>query len=343
MRRRPTPSRRPSIALFLAVVLGGAGLDAQPLRPGVLVGRVLAASGGSVDRAVVRVSQGATIHLAEGEDDGDYRVDGLTAGRWQVSVRREGFTPLIVEIEMPAAGLRKDLTLVERTEELDASLIAAGWKGVRGVVTDSRGNETLAGASLRLMGSDAVASTDSTGRFSLPLPADRDFILRVARMGFETRLLTGRTPATGYLAVEVALDTTDAEDADYWVWRDLERRLKYATPRAALMTRTEVRETRAVSLGSAIEASRSVAGRGLVVTTGACLFVDGLPRPGATVDAIRADDVEFVEVYPEGTDLTRTLASRWPTNAVCGHGNLAARPTDPRRAAQFVAVWLRTP
>jgi hypothetical protein len=343
MHERRTRALRSPIVPLVAIALGAGGLDAQPLRPGVLAGRILSAAGGAVDRPVVRVSQGATIHLSEGEDDGDYRVEGLGAGRWQVSVRREGFAPLIAEIEMPARGLRRDFTLVEREERLDAELVASGWSGVRGVVTDSRGSTALPGASLRLMGSDAIASTDSTGRFALPLPAGRDFILRIGRIGFETRLLTGRIPETGYLAVEIPLDTTDEEGSDYWIWRDLERRLMYATPRAALMTRTEVARTRAASLGSAIEAGRSVGGRGLVVTTGACLFVDGLPRPGATVDAIRAEDVEFVEVYPAGTDLTRTLASRWPANAVCGHGNLAARPADPRRAALFVAVWLRAP
>jgi hypothetical protein len=61
------------------------------------------------------------------------------------------------------------------------------------------------------------------------------------------------------------------------------------------------------------------------------------------VDAIRAADVEFVEAYPEGSDLTRTLASRWPANAVCGIGSLARRASDRRREAQYVVVWLRAP
>lgn len=330
---------RPLFAL--AVLATGSG--AQPLRPGVLTGRVLAASGGAVAEPVIRVSRGAVIHLAEGERDGDFRVDGVSVGRWQVSIRREGFEPLIVEIEMPSAGLRRDFTLVEATGTLDSALVASGWKGVRGAVSDSRGNAALVGASLRLLGGEATASTDSTGRFAMPLPAGKDFILRVGRTGYATRLVTGRTPTTGYAVVDIPLDTTDQEGTDYWIWRDLERRLRYATPRAARMTRAEIAATGAVSLGSAIEAGPSVAGRGLVVTSGTCLFVDGLPRPGATVDAIRSSDVEFVEAYPDGSDLTRTLASRWPTNAVCGSGGMATGPTDPRRAAHYVVVWLRAP
>jgi hypothetical protein len=328
---------------LLAIVLLASGAVAQPLRPGVLVGRVLAASGGTVAQPVIRVSRGSTIHLEEGESDGDYRVEGIAVGKWQVSIRRQGFAPLVMEIEMPAAGLRRDFTLVESAGTLDSAILASGWTGVRGSVHDSRGNATLAGASLRLMGTESTASSDSTGRFAISLPAGKDYILRVGRTGYATRLVTGRIPSTGYAIVEVPLDTSDADGRDYWIWRDLERRLKYATPRAARMTRAEIEATRAASLGSAIEAGPSVAGRGLVVSAASCLFVDGLPRPGATVDAIRASDVEFVEAYPEGTDLTRTLASRWPSNAVCGSGSMAQRPTDARREAHWVVVWLRAP
>ena len=292
---------------------------------------------------MIRVSRGATIHLEEGEGDGDFRIEGVAVGRWQVSVRRDGFAPLVLEIEMPAGGMRRDFTLFEMAATLDSAILASGWTGVRGSVNDSRGNAALAGASVRLMGMEGNASSDSTGRFALPLSGERDFILRVGRTGYATRLVTGRTPATGYSVLEVPLDTSDAEGRDYWIWRDLERRLRYATPRAAQMTRAEIEQTGATSLGSALEAGRSVAGRGLLVTGASCLFVNGLPRPGATVDAIRASDVEFVEAYPEGTDLTRTLASRWPSSAVCGNGGLSPRPSDPRREAQYVVVWLRAP
>jgi hypothetical protein len=340
---RPQYLRSTAVHPLLAILLLTTGASAQPLRPGVLQGRVLAASGGSVRQPVIRVSRGATIHLEEGEADGDFRIEGIDVGRWQVSVRREGFAPLVIEIEMPAGGMRRDFTLIESAGTLDSAILASGWAGVRGSVNDSRGNAALAGASLRLMGTETTASSDSTGRFALPLTAGRDFILRVGRTGYATRLVTGRVPTNGYSVVEVPLDTSDADGRDYWIWRDLERRLKYATPRAARMTRAEIEETRASSLGSAIEGGRSVAGRGLVITNSSCLFVDGLPRPGATVDAIRASDVEFLEAYPEGTDLTRTLASRWPANAVCGAGNLSSQKPDWRREAHYVVVWLRAP
>jgi hypothetical protein len=335
--------RSTAVRPLLAILLLSTGASAQPLRPGVLQGRVLAASGGSVRQPVIRVSRGATMHIAEGEEDGDFRIEGVGVGNWQVSVRRAGYAPLVLELEMPAEGMRRDFTLFESAGTLDSAILASGWTGLRGSVNDSRGNAALAGASLRLIGTETTASSDSTGRFALPLPGGKDFILRVGRTGYATRLVTGRIPMRGYTVAEVPLDTSEAEGRDYWIWRDLERRLRYATPRAARMTRAEIEATGAATLGSAIEAGRSVAGRGLVVTNSSCLFVDGLPRPGATVDAIRAADVEFLEAYPEGTDLTRTLASRWPANAVCGSGNLSSRVPDPRREAHYVVVWLRAP
>ncbi len=302
---------------------------------------MLDAGGGSVEYPVLRLSRAGKTLLAEGEQDGDFRIDGLGAGKWIVSVRRAGYRSMVLELEIPADGLRRDFTLTPLKPAPDPDLVAAGWRGVRGVVTDARGTAPLVGASIRLLGTTESASTDSLGRFSFALAGERDFVLRVERTGYSTRLLTGRTPAAGYVELEAPLDTTDGSARDFWIWRDLERRLRFATPRAARVTRAQIEATGALTLGSALEGVSSVAGRGLLVPRNACLFVDGLPRPGFTTDAVRADNVEFVEVYPAGTELTRTLAGRWPTNGVCGVAG--ARANDSRQAAQFVVVWLRAP
>ncbi len=328
--------------LLALLILGATGkVGAQSIRPGLLVGRVTDASGGSVEFPVLRVSRAGRTYLAEGEADGDFRIDGLSPGKWIVSVRRAGYRSIVLELEIPVVGLRRDFTLTPLKVAPDPALVASGWKGVRGLVTDARGTAPLVGARIRLLGDDASASTDSLGRFSLALPAERDFVLRVERTGFATRLLTGRTPGTGYVELEAPLDTTDDSAKDYWVWRDLERRLRFATPRAARVTRVAIEATGALTLGSALEGVSTVAGRGLVVPRNACLFVNGLPRPGFTADAFRAEDVEFVEVYPAGTELTRTLAGRWPANGVCGVAGAGA--TDSRQAAQAIVVWLRVP
>ena len=320
-------------------------LAAQSQRPGMLVGRVVDPEGTPVGNAILRATRGNRTVIAEAEDDGDFRIAGLGGGAWLLTVRRLGFAPLAVELELPASGLRRDFVLRPTTPALDPLLLAARWSGVRGVVGDARRIVPLAGATVRAMGSDAAASTDSLGNFALPLPAGRAIVLRVERMGFETRLVTASVPAEGYRVLEVPLDTAPKPAHDDWVWRELDQRLRYATPRALQVGREAIERSDAVSLGSALEGGRSVGMNRVIVTRRACLFVNGVAKPGFPVDAIRAARVEFVEAYPAGTDLTRTLAQRWPAGAICGvdDGTTTSLASVNRQVAQFVSVWLRAP
>lgn len=336
------------LALVLVLVLGATVADplpAQQLRPGLLVGRITGPDGEPVAGAILRATQGARTLLAETEDDGDFRLGGLDAGVWTIAIRRLGFRPLVVELELPASGLRRDLALEPTTVALDPVLVAAKWTGIRGVVGDARRIAPLAGATVRVLGADGSAGSDTLGNFALPVEGGRSVVLRVERTGFETRLITARVPREGYLELDVPLDTALRDAKDAWVWRDLDQRLKFATPRAARITREEIEETDAFNLGGALPLTDSAIRAGLVINRRACVFVNGVAKPGFPVDAILAGEVEFVEVYPPGAELTRTLALRWPPNAPCGvpDGTMRAPAAGARQVAQFVSVWLRQP
>lgn len=344
-----------SRALPLSIALAGAvtgatalmatPLSAQQLRPGLIVGRVVDAEGAAVGSAVLRATQGPRTILAYSEDDGDFRLGGLGDGTWTIAVRRLGYRPLVLDIELPPTGLRRDFTLEASSTVLDPVLVAAKWSGVRGIVGDARRITPLAGASIQLLGSDASVGSDSLGNFALPLPGGRDILIRVARAGFTTRLVSATVPADGYVELDIPLDTAPRPPRDYLVYRDLDQRLKFATPRAAMISRDEIAATDAVSLGAALGLSASVTRLGVVVNRRACVFVNGVARPGFPVDAIDAADVEFVEAYPPGTDLTRTLAMRWPPGGECGvpDGTIRASSAGAKQVVQYVSVWLRAP
>jgi hypothetical protein len=226
---------------------------------------------------------------------------------------------------------------------LDPILVAARWTGVRGIVGDARRISPLAGARVRLLGSEVASGSDTLGNFALPVRGGRDLLLRVERAGYTTRIMSVSVPKEGYVQLDVPLDTVAEPARDTYIWRDLDQRLKYATPRAVLVSRQEIAGTEAVSLGAALTAVASVNDRGVVINRRACVFVNGVARPGFPVDAILAADVEFVEAYPPGTDLTRTLALKWPPGAACGVTEGTVVSGDKRQVAQFVSVWLRAP
>ena len=333
---------RPLAAALLALAVPALA-EAQSLRPGLLVGRVLDNAGEPVGNAVLRASQGPRTVLAYSEDDGDFRLGGLGTGAWTVSIRRLGFAPALFEVVLPDAGLRRDFTIQPTSKSLDPVLVAAKWTGVRGVVGDARKLSPLGGATVRVMGGDAGVGTDMEGNFSMPLPGGRDFLIRIERAGYETRLVSATVPDEGYIEIDVGMDTALKARKDYWVWRDLDQRLKYATPRAALVHREEIEATDAVNLVDALRSSPTVTQMNLGFTVGGCLYVNGVARPGFPVASILAGDVEFVELYPAGTDLTRTLALKWPPRGACGNGVSTVSGTRNSQTVQFVSVWLKAP
>ncbi|MFN0097361.1 MAG: carboxypeptidase regulatory-like domain-containing protein [Gemmatimonadaceae bacterium] len=317
--------------------------EPQSLRPGLLAGRVLDGAGEPVANAVLRATQGARTVLAYSEQDGDFRLGGLGAGTWTVSIRRLGIAPALFDVVLPDAGLRRDFVVQLTSKALDPVLVAAKWTGIRGVVGDARWLSPLGGATVRVMGGDASVGTDMEGNFAMPLPSGRDFLLRIERAGYETRLVSATVPAEGYVEIDVGMDTARKTQKDYWVWRDLDQRLKYATPRAALVYREEIEATDAINLVDALRSAPTVAQMNLGFTVGGCLYVNGVARPGYPVASIMAGDVEFVELYPPGTDLTRTLALKWPPRSTCGSGVSTVSGTRNSQTVQFVSVWLKAP
>jgi hypothetical protein len=87
----------------------------------------------------------------------------------------------------------------------------------------------------------------------------------------------------------------------------------------------------------------SAAGRrsGIFIARSTCVFVNGRPRPGLPFDALRAADIEFLEAYGPGADISRTLLARWPPDAPCGSPGPTEQGSDPRWRAEYVSVWTR--
>lgn len=328
--------------LLLGATAALASVGAQQSRPGLLTGRIVATDGTPLGDAVLRATQGTRAVEAVSTPKGDYRLGGLGTGRWNVSVKRLGFVPRLIEVDLPAAGLRQDIVLEPRSATGDGALVAANWVGIRGVVGDAKRVTPLPGALVRLLGSDTATTSDSAGEFALPLPRAREVVLRVERTGYTTQVVTATVPAGDYATVLIGLDTARNASLDAWIWRDLDARLKYATPRAALVGAAELQATNRPTLWSALENAPTVLRQRIVITRAACIFVNGIPRPGVPVDALFTADIEFAEVYPPGSELTRTLMRAWPINGECGvRDDSAMRFADSRQTAQFISVWQR--
>lgn len=332
-----------SLALsFLAPLPARAQTDSTA----TLRGQVQLADGVGVDEVLLRLlCDGEAVAESRTLPGGAYSMPRIVPGAYTLEVRRLGFesrsVPIVVSAERTT---RIDVTVVPLSVPLPSGTDAEAFSGVVGVVGTYADMMPLDSVSLRPLGEDTTIFSDARGRFVLPRSAGMTGVLRVERAGYIPRLVsyTLRTGSTAELAV--LLDSGAMSRSDVGVWRDVTQRHSWSTPRAVRVARSELLATGAHNLLIALEQSASVQESHLIFSRGACLFVNGQPRPGFPLDAILTDRVEYVEGYAIRGDLSRSLASRWPANSTCGvpGGELTVRRAiESGQGVQYVVVWLR--
>ena len=129
----------------------------------IVVGRVTTVSGAAVadarvwlepERGLVPSGEGPAARAAVTDRDGQFRVDGVSTGRFQVTARARDGISMTVAVTATAGASH------------EVALVVGGAGVVRGLVT--RGGAPLAGARVRVVELDGVdAVTQADGRFVL--------------------------------------------------------------------------------------------------------------------------------------------------------------------------------
>ena len=309
-------------------------------------GVVRTADGIPVDEVLVRLMRD-TAAIAESRTlrNGAFSLPKIPIGPYTLDVRRIGYETRQLPVAVERAGaLAFDVSVVPLPAPPLAVTAEAGWTGVIGVVGDYDSMEPIGNVRLRpLIGADTVQS-DATGRFAYPAPVGTTGALLVERDGYAPRLVSYTVREGERTELAVLLDPNARERTDTWVWKDLAQRHKWSTPRSVRVSRGELLATGAHNLMTALENAPTVIQSGLIFTRGACLYVNGQPRPGFPLDVLLTERVEYVEAYALRGDLSRTLQLRWPPGQSCGApgGDLAVRRAiESGQGIQFVVVWLR--
>lgn len=327
-----------SIAAAVTLLLA-APLLAQSDASAELRGRVSDGAGRPVTDALVLLRLDAVSRETRTDTAGAYAVAGLRQGRWRVVVQRLGYIPDTSDVTVGAGPATHDVRLQPITQ-LDRRVISATWTGVIGFVGDRR-YQRVPEATVTVVGERIVERVNGNGGFAIPWPGQQSILLRVKAPGFTDRLVSARIPERGALELSVLLDTLRFTGASALMALELERRLNWASPMAARVSREELLRVGTRDAMVALSGTPSFNMKGLVIERDACLFVDGLPRPGFPLDAIDPATIEFIEVYPAGAERTGVLASRWPRGAQCG---IPIPPMFKRRSDQivrYVVVWTR--
>jgi hypothetical protein len=258
--------------------------------------------------------------------------------RVAVSVRRIGYVPATAAAAVTESRATLELTLGRSTPwSLDTVRVLA-QRSVGGIVVSARTQEPVGGASVRVLGTNARATSGGDGSFTLPLDGREAVTLVVKAPGFAPYLRAERLERTvsGDYLVLLQEDgmVHNAEKAALW---EAERRIPWAESRDAIVGGRELRATGGGTVDDALRASQTVTTRGLRAGGNACVFINGLPAVGRTLASVPLEGVRLVEVYSSVNEMTLQLAREWPANAPCGSATLA--PARGSGAARWVVVW----
>ncbi len=299
-------------------------------------------SGQPLIGAIVTLGTGESARTTRTEEKGAFSFANVLIGSYVVDTRRLGYEPArrTVDISPETAPIEIALT---RVATLDTVRVRGADQAIFGAVGTSTDLRPLRKAVVQVYGSSTGEVTvDSTGHFFFPVKTSGAYVVRAKVDGYVAQTVSVTVPHNDGVEVALLLDSavngpSHMLEAGY---ADFHSRLLVRRLSSALVPRGELLEHDASEMLTAIRLSRSFATRGLRMGSAACVFVDGNPRPGYSLNAVDPREVEAVELYGLKGDASLTLVRRWPRGAPCGDtGGPSVTPGDD--VVQWIVIWLK--
>ncbi len=332
----------------LAQAVGAVSAGSQQAR--VITGVVRS----TTDQSVVA---GATLDLTgpalsrrvRTDEKGVFRFGQIPRGTYRLLVLRLGFAPLRQDVTVDDSDAELTVSLTAEQQELNAVITRAnvtavyGGIGAVGPTKNAQGEKLMtavAGAKVHVLGARKEITTDSLGRFFIELSKPARYIIRVTSPGLATQLYTVDVPRNRAVDASRLLDSVRVEPpaGREYLWGEMDRRIGWRAMGSALISGGELRELGG-SLSSAVERSRGMTARSMRLGTTTCVFVNGIAKPGFSLDAIRPEEIEAIELYSGSGDPTNSLKMSWPSGALCGDGPRSIPPARSTLVAQWAAIW----
>lgn len=337
------------LVLAASSVRPSEALRAQAAPPNV-TGRVLEPSGAPIEGAEVEL-EGVSIRARTGQT-GAFSFSGVKGGVRLLRVRRVGYLPVTREVAVRDSATTIDVEMVHSTPMLDTVLVQAKVLVLAGVVADSVGNP-IPGATVEMVGSSHGTTTAGPdGWFKFTGLRTGPIVLRGMKAGWAAGMVSMRFEDSRGVVIHLdpldtlklsanrALMLSGLGNSDALAWAETQMRIVGRTGRATIVSRQELEPYDDLPLAQAI--ARTATGQMIsidlrTVFDEACVLLDGRKVVGnISLDAYRTEDVEFVELYPPGTEMTGSVA-RYMRGAGC-------RPVVTsvlRRGIFYAVIWMR--
>ena len=331
---------------------------------GVVRGVVRNETGRPIEYALVTFEPDGVNRQARTDREGRFSFSGATPGQRTIRVTFVGYLPHQDTVSVPARAIDIEITLQTAIAKLPGVEVTARRTGLYGSVIAKDSLLPVPDARIEVLGARSSDTTGTDGAFNFPKLKPGSYIVRVRHTQFESRNVSIVVPAEGGtqldMVVERGILSRDAHMEQ--LYREMDQRLHWKGLTSAMISREELKGLPTTGVDASLFAVPQVMKAGFYPARegweSACLFVDGLPRPGATISDFNIEDIEAIEIYGppmDRNDPTKTLATRWPPRAMCGNASGGGRPAfangradaSPARLSgsavriQFVSIWLR--
>jgi hypothetical protein len=319
----------------------------DPNAPNV-TGRVASVAGFPVPGVEVRID--GTNRTVQTDNDGAYRFVGAPKGVHTLRFRRIGYLPAAVAVNIPDITDSVRVLMVPSRQSLDTVKVTAHAMVVAGIVVDEM-NHPVPGATIDVIGSAKLnATADDGGWFSFTSVHNGPIILRARKEGYafathsldleDSRgIVLHMQQLPKNLSESKTLTMSGFGNTESYVWGETQQRLARRDMRSTIVPREELAAYGNMPLGDAIrqsDAAANIRADLIMANDQACVLEDGHRMVGYTsLNSFNSDDVDFVELYPPGTEPTGTVA-RYLRNAGC-----RTMRSGINRGPFFAVIWIR--
>lgn len=277
------------------------------------------------------------------DQQGYFALGRVPAGQYRVDIRRVGYAVAERDLRVGDRDTSLTFALVAIARGLDTVRVRATLTAISGLVGRAADLRPLRGVVIQVIGANQRATTDSAGRFLIPLSKGDRYFVRIHDRAFSEQAIAldvaeGSVAQTSALLDSVIGVRQDVPDS--WI-REFDERVRWQGSGGAVVPGSELQRYAGGSVTDAVQASPSFMKRGLRIDPNACVFIDGVPKPGFNLDAIPVEHIAAIELYTNRGDVTGTLGTLWPRGAPCGTALTTRRSADVQSTIRLVSIWLK--
>jgi hypothetical protein len=336
-----------TLACGSAVALAAAGAqDSLNLR-----GVVKSVAGNPIAGVEVRID--GSRFVTRSDQGGRFAFVNAPKGPQLLRFRLVGYLPATAEVKVPTTAEPIEVQMIPMPPSLDTVHVVASVNVLAGVVVDHK-DRPIPGATVDMLnGASATTTTDSSGWFSFASVKSGTVLVRARKLGFAATTTSIRLE--DWRGLVIHLDPLDFNlsgskleaasgfgNGNTFVWTETQQRLSMRGLRAIVVPREELAPYDDYPLGQAIQRTPTGSAEASDLSaagTNVCVLLNGKNTVGpSSLDSYRTEDVEFVELYPPGTEMSGSV-SRYLRNSGCRRvqvpGSFAVGP-------YYVVIWLRS-